>query len=151
MYLSSKIILFLLSSFWGLHVYISHAGHIQVLTCTTTLAAGVNLPAKRVIFRTPRVAGVFLEIIGYKQAAGRAGRAGLDESGESYLIAQERDSEAVFKLMRGKMPSISSCLTQEKRGMTRALLEAVASGVVSTVYDIQRCVLQHHPSIAFYF
>ena len=42
-------------------------GSIQVLTCTTTLAAGVNLPAKRVIFRSPRIANEYLSIISYKQ------------------------------------------------------------------------------------
>lgn len=49
---------------------------------------------------------------GGKQAAGRAGRAGLDEAGESFLIAPERDAEAVFRLMQGRMPAISSCLAR---------------------------------------
>ena len=74
------------------------------------------------------------------QAAGRAGRHGIDNSGESFLLAKPADAGAVATLMQAKMPMITSCLTPERRGMTRALLEAVASGVVSTVYDIQRYI-----------
>ena len=65
-------------------------GGVRVLCCTSTLAAGVNLPARRVLFNEPvKFAGnrrVLIDSTSYRQMAGRAGRKGLDEVGESILV-----------------------------------------------------------------
>ena len=72
---------------------------------------------------------------------GRAGRAGIDTMGESYLISmKDCPAQKLQALMRSSPPAIESCLVEEKRGMQRAMLEAVASGAVATGSDVERYV-----------
>ncbi|KXZ52413.1 hypothetical protein GPECTOR_9g457 [Gonium pectorale] len=125
------------------------AGAISVLTATSTLAAGVNLPARRVIFRHSYIGKQDnpIDATKYRQMSGRAGRAGIDSAGESYLICEKNKPVAnLLALMQQKANPIASCLTETKKGMKRAVLEVVASGAVSSGADVKRfigCTLLH--------
>ncbi len=72
-----------------------------MLAATSTLAAGVNLPARRVIFRQAFIGLASNPMMpeDYKQKAGRAGRKGLDDCGESYLMANSGNERKLMALM----------------------------------------------------
>ncbi|CAJ1972305.1 unnamed protein product [Sphenostylis stenocarpa] len=115
-------------------------GLLRVLTATSTLAAGVNLPARRVIFRQPRIGCDFLDGTRYKQMAGRAGRTGIDTKGESILICKPEEVKKVTGLLNESCSPLHSCLSEDMNGMTHAILEVVAGGIVQTASDINRYV-----------
>jgi helicase len=66
---------------------------LKVIVATPTLAAGVNLPARRVIIRDYRrfdqdQGSYAIPVLEYKQMAGRAGRPKYDDYGEAVLFAR---------------------------------------------------------------
>jgi helicase len=68
-------------------------GDIKCIVATPTLAAGINLPARRVIVRdTTRYETNYgnspISVMEVKQMCGRAGRPGYDPYGEAVLIAK---------------------------------------------------------------
>ena len=110
-------------------------GTIGVLACTSTLAAGVNLPARRVILRSPYMGRNLLTHGQYKQMVGRAGRAGLDTFGESFLML--KSSARVSKIAEQVVASpvehcISSLHNSEGRGLPNLILNCLHLGLVTT-------------------
>ena len=81
---------------------------ILLLCCTSTLAAGVNLPVRRVILKSPYVGTGFIKKSQFLQMIGRAGRAGLDDFGEAYLMCHEKDRSKVFELIQSVTESVCS-------------------------------------------
>ncbi|XP_075854785.1 helicase POLQ-like isoform X2 [Microcebus murinus] len=113
------------------------AGVLCLFTCTSTLAAGVNLPARRVILRAPYVAKEFLKRNQYKQMIGRAGRAGIDTVGESILILQEKDKQQVLELITGPMENCYSHLVQEfTKGIHTLFLSLIGLKIATSLGDI---------------
>ncbi|KAI9885208.1 MAG: hypothetical protein M1823_003011 [Watsoniomyces obsoletus] len=107
-------------------------GVIKVIVATCSLAAGINLPARRVILHGARMGRDFVGPALLRQMRGRAGRKGKDELGETYLCCQKSDLEAVTELLEAELPVIESGLMAEKRGIKRALLEVIVTGLATS-------------------
>ncbi|XP_068883861.1 DNA polymerase theta [Aphelocoma coerulescens] len=117
-------------------------GLIRVLAATSTLSSGVNLPARRVIIRTPTFGGRLLDSLTYKQMAGRAGRKGVDTEGESILVCKPSERSKGAALLQGSLKPVCSCLLRREgegvaSSMKRAILEIIVGGVANTPEDVQ--------------
>ncbi|XP_054019304.1 DNA polymerase theta [Dryobates pubescens] len=117
-------------------------GLIKVLAATSTLSSGVNLPARRVIIRTPTFGGKLLDTLTYKQMSGRAGRKGVDTEGESILVCKPSERSKGTALLQGSLKPVCSCLLRREgegvaSSMKRAILEIIVGGVANTPDDVQ--------------
>ncbi|RPB20263.1 P-loop containing nucleoside triphosphate hydrolase protein [Terfezia boudieri ATCC MYA-4762] len=120
-------------------------GLVKVICCTPTMAAGVNLPARRVIIH-PRTGRTLLTPAMLRQMRGRAGRKGKDTVGESYLCCPKVDKDAVKELLKAPMPRVKSSLTV---GIQRALLEVISTRLATSLHSLDdyiQCTLLYHTS-----
>ena len=94
--------------------------HIKIISATPTLAAGVNLPAQRVIIssylRYDMKQGQMspISVMEYKQMCGRAGRPQFDSKGETILIASnDNEKDALLDNYINAQPeNLHSSLTE---------------------------------------
>ncbi len=102
-------------------------GKIKILASTPTLAAGVNLPARRVVIsnisRYDVKYGVNkpISVLEYKQLCGRAGRPQYDEYGEAIIVANANSNDLLDYYINGTPEPISSKLTGDKALRTHVL------------------------------
>jgi len=95
-------------------------GRIKLLAATPTLAAGVNLPARRVVISSisrynSRVgANRPISVLEYKQLCGRAGRPQYDDYGEAIIVGNYNSSELIDYYVNGEPEPIESKITDDK-------------------------------------
>ncbi|CAJ35982.1 ATP-dependent DNA helicase [Methanocella arvoryzae] len=116
---------------------------LKVIACTPTLAAGLNLPARRVIIRDYKrfdvnYGSVPIPVLEYKQMAGRAGRPRLDPYGEAVLIAKNYDEfgELMENYINADPEHITSKLGTEP-AMRAHALSAVATDFCRSRQDLK--------------
>lgn len=115
-------------------------GVLKVMVATCSLAAGINLPARRVILHGARMGRDLVGPAMLRQMRGRAGRKGKDEVGETYLCCIKSDLEAVAELLEAEMPPVTSCLTPDKRGIKRSILEVSATKLANSKLSLEEYV-----------
>lgn len=111
---------------------------IKIISSTPTLAAGLNLPARRVIIRNykrydPNFGMQPIPVLEYKQMAGRAGRPHLDPYGESVLLARSYDefTDVLEHYVDADAEDIWSKLGTENALRTH-VLSTIVNGFAST-------------------
>ncbi|XP_059613887.1 helicase POLQ-like [Phlebotomus argentipes] len=115
------------------------AGTLCVICCTSTLAVGVNLPARRVILRSPYIGRDFLTKSRYKQMVGRAGRVGMSSGeGDSIIILKARDKSLAHDLFHAPMDNAKSSMHLcEFRGLSNLILSAISLGMATTCRELK--------------
>lgn len=76
-------------------------GYLTVVISTGTLALGLNMPCKTVVFYGD---SVFLSALNYHQAAGRAGRRGFDLLGN--VVFAGMTQERAYEIMSSRLPDL---------------------------------------------
>ena len=96
------------------------AGIIKLLSSTPTLAAGVNLPARRVVISSinrynPKMGtNMPISVLEYKQLCGRAGRPQFDDYGESIIVGNGNTEDLLEHYVEGEPEPIKSTMTDDK-------------------------------------
>lgn len=114
-------------------------GLIKTICSTPTLAAGVNLPARRAIVRDAKrysasAGQVFIPASEYKQCAGRAGRPQYDDYGEAVLIAKSlSDQNALFERFILAAPEPVESKLADESELRKHILASIAAGYVNDV------------------
>ena len=102
-------------------------GTIKLLSSTPTLAAGVNLPARRVVissvnrYNAKVGANRPISILEYKQLCGRAGRPQYDDYGESIIVGNGNTEDLIEYYINGEPEPIVSKITDDKSLRTHIL------------------------------
>jgi helicase len=119
---------------------------IKCIVATPTLAAGVNIPAQRVVIRDlwrydPNFGMHPIPILEYKQQAGRAGRPRYDKFGDAITIAKnEGQKEEIFNnYILGDTEPIFSKLGSQS-ALRMHLLSAIATNFVDSMEGIYKFI-----------
>lgn len=113
-------------------------GLIKVIAATPTLAAGINMPAFRVVIRDLRRFSHYhglswIPVLEIEQMMGRAGRPQYDSEGQAILLAKDR-GEARFaweNYIKGEPERITSKLGLEPILRMHMLALIASSGVIT--------------------
>ncbi|QRV13375.1 DEAD/DEAH box helicase [Haloterrigena salifodinae] len=124
-------------------------GHVELLFSTSTLAWGVNLPARCVVIRDtkyhdPLEGEVDMSPLDVLQMLGRAGRPGYDDVGYGWVVCDGSDADKYRRLLRdGKeiesrlAESLETHLNAEIAMETITDLEEVMDWLETTFYYVR--------------
>jgi ATP-dependent RNA helicase DDX60 len=77
-------------------------GYLRVVIATGTLALGINMPCKTVVFSGD---SLYLTALNFRQAAGRAGRRGFDFLGN--VVFQGLSHQKACRLLSSRLPNLN--------------------------------------------
>ena len=121
------------------------SGNIKIVCSTSTLAAGVNLPAYAVVIKTmhkvksedSRFITVPLRVIDIMQMLGRAGRPKYDKEGLGICVVDSRqDYQTYMKVINQEYERITSQITNESK-VRKEMIGLIAKNMIITRDDLE--------------
>ncbi len=114
---------------------------IKVIVATTTLAAGLNLPARSVvikdIFRYDGFSSSMIPNLEVQQMLGRAGRVKFDRIGNGYIYSSTQMLEQVYaSYINGEIESITSSMNEGRIRMH--VLGLISSGMSKDIESLSK-------------
>lgn len=113
-------------------------GILKVISSTTALAYGINLPSFRAVVRDvkrfyPGMGSAFIPVLEVQQMFGRSGRPQYDKWGEGILIARSREEKKELEriYLKGELEEISSKIANEMT-LRMHILALIANGFCRT-------------------
>lgn len=108
------------------------SGGLKYLIATSTLAWGVNLPARRVIIMGTK-RGIFDTIhqIDVNQMVGRSGRYGIDDRGDAHIFMDPKDFIAEKKRLQSK--NIISSELRDKGILCFHIVSEIEQGIITNI------------------
>ncbi|NXG59550.1 DDX60 helicase, partial [Hemiprocne comata] len=113
-------------------------GYIKVVTATSTLALGINMPCKSVVFAED---SVFLDALNYRQMSGRAGRRGQDMIGNVFFY--DIPLPKVERLIKSNVPQLKGQFPLTVTLILRLMLLAVKADDKADARAKALSVLKH--------
>jgi helicase len=114
---------------------------IRVIVATSTLAAGINMPARRVIILGVKRGVSDVDVLDIAQEAGRAGRPRFDTVGDAYILLPDNEEEFLYhKRMINNLPPVTSRMLDNHFGKYKTLAFHILSEIVQGNIKTIDCV-----------
>lgn len=114
---------------------------LHTLVATTTISAGVNLPARSVVIQYQKIGNIELDGAKYRQMIGRAGRMGLATSGHSFLLLTERDKRSILaKSGTGSDIIVATEQLISELHTIRPILSSLSKSSISAEVILNSCI-----------
>lgn len=114
----------------------SKDGKLRVLVSTSTLAWGVNLPARNVVIVGTDRGTEEVDSLDIIQMAGRAGRYGIDDHGDVYLIVLSSQMSKWKSMFENPRPLLSKLESPEV--LLFHVLAEINNGVINDEFSLRK-------------
>lgn len=113
-------------------------GFLRVVVATGTLALGINMPCKTVVFSGD---SIFLTALNFRQAAGRAGRRGFDVLGN--VVFQHVPTPKIHRLITSRLPDLNGHFPLTASLVLRMLILQDGSGQAASAVKSINSILSN--------
>jgi helicase len=118
-------------------------GKLRIIVATSTLALGINLPARRVIVTGVHRGIQEVEPLDIVQMCGRSGRVGLDPKGDAHVLLPQRKFNH-YKSWCKNIPPIKSTINNQDV-LAFHIISEISEG---EIYNVQTLVDWYNRSLA---